>query len=63
MIDRIRSTLARLAAVGAVKRRGVGALEAYGGEVRGRGHVIHKSGDRAGTRTDFNLEGRPASRN
>jgi len=59
MIDRIRSTVANLAALGAVKRRGLGSLEAYGGEVRGKGHVTSKSGDR----TDFVLEGHPAAKN
>lgn len=60
MINRIRAGIARLAALGAVKRRGVGALQAYGGTVQGKGHVIHKAD---GSRTDFVLDGEPGKRN
>ena len=62
MKQRLRAAIAKIAAIGAVRRRGIGGLVAYGGKIEGKGHVIHNSGPRKGTRTDFVLEGRPVNR-
>ncbi len=59
MINRLRAGVAKLAALGAVKRRGVGALQAYGGSIAGEGHVInHKTGEK----TKFTMSGQPGAR-
>ena len=57
-MNRIRSTLAKLAAIGAVKRKGVGGLKAYGGKVEGKGVVKHKDGGS----TEFTMTGEPAAK-
>lgn len=67
MIGKLRAGIAKLAARGAVIRRGGGALQAYGGTVSGEGYVIRKHDDpdgrwKAGDREDFILEGQPGSR-
>ena len=62
MMNKIRAGLSKLAAIGAVRRRGVGALQAYGGKVEGEGHVIHNSGPKKGKKTHFVLEGNPGSK-
>lgn len=56
-MKKIRSMIATVAAIGAVKRRGIAGLESYGGTVDGEGTVRHKTGDRAGTETKFVLHG------
>ena len=58
MFDRIRAGIAKLSAIGGVKRRGLGALAAYGGRIQGTGHVIHQDG----SRTDIVLDGEPATK-
>ena len=55
----LRSTIARLAALGAVKRRGLGGLESHAGAISGNGHVISA---KDGTKTKFEFDGRPATR-
>ncbi len=60
---KIRSTISKIAAIGAVRRHGVGALKAYGGEVKGEGYVLHNSGPKKGQKTKFVLEGAPGADN
>ena len=55
----IRGTFARLAALGAVKRRGLGGLESHAGAISGKGHVISA---KDGTKKKFVFDGRPATR-
>ena len=67
MISKVRAGIAKLAALGAVKRRGVGALQAYGGTIAGEGQVIHKHDDehgrwKAGDVTKFTMDGKPGRR-
>lgn len=67
MIGAIRSGIAKLAAIGAVKRRGIGGLQAYGGKIEGEGRVIRKEDDpdgrwKAGDVEDFVMEGQPGQR-
>ncbi len=61
--QKIGAAISKLAAIGAVKRKGIGALSAYGGTIRGQGHVIHKSGPKEGTKTKFSVEGHVAAKN
>ena len=61
-MNAIRTFLAKIAAYGAVKRRGIGGLQAYGGVIRGQGYIEHKSGPLAGKTTHFEIEGQPASK-
>ena len=58
----IKSLVATVAAIGAVRRKGIAGLEAYGGTVEGKGEVIHKSGPKKGKKTKFTLSGRAGSR-
>ncbi|HNP65935.1 MAG TPA: hypothetical protein PKH39_18545 [Woeseiaceae bacterium] len=62
MIGKFRSGLSKLAAIGAVKRRGIGALESYGGSLQGSGYVIHKSGPDKGKKTKFKIDGKPVAK-
>ena len=59
MIDKLRAGISKLAAIGAIRRRGTGGLKAYGGKVRGKGHVISK---KTGKKTRFTLEGGVAAK-
>lgn len=58
----MKALFAKIAAIGGIKRRGFGALKAYGGSVQGSGFIEHKSGPLKGTRTKFKVEGQPASK-
>lgn len=62
-IDKIRAGIARVAAAGGVKRRGFGALSAYGARIEGQGYIKHKSGPRKGQTTRFKLKGGTARDN
>lgn len=67
MIKALRSGIAKLAAIGAVKRHGVGGLQAYGGSIEGTGKVTRKSDDpegrwKAGDVEHFVMEGQPGQR-
>lgn len=57
---KLKTGIAKLAALGAVKRNGTGALQAYGGSIHGEGHVISKS---TGKKTKIVLSGSPGARN
>lgn len=57
--DKVRAGVSSLAAIGAVKRRGAGALQAYGGTLSGEGFVISA---KTGERTDFVINGQPGQR-
>lgn len=54
MMNWFRTGISRIAALGAVVRRGVGGLKAYGGTVQGSGHVIRKE---TGEKVEFTLNG------
>lgn len=59
---KIRSGIAKIAAIGAVRRNGVGALQAYGGSIEGEGHVIRNSGPEKGKKVKFVMSGHPGKR-
>ena len=56
MINRVRSFIATVAAIGAVRRHGIGALRSYAGKVEGKGVVKHKDG----TETEIVMAGSTA---
>ena len=63
----LRRLIAQLAALGAVKRRGVNGLQAYGGTIAGEGHVTRKQDDpegrwKAGDVEHFVMDGHPGQR-
>lgn len=60
MIDKLKAGISKLAAVGAVRRRGLGGLQAYGGTVAGKGHIISKE---TGKKTKIKLDGGVAAKN
>lgn len=57
--DKLKSGIAKLAAIGSVKRKGIGGLQAYGGKVEGEGHVISCQD---GSKTEFTLSGQAGQR-
>jgi hypothetical protein len=57
MTNKVKTVVSNVAAIGAVKRRGVSALKDYGGSVSGKGHVTHKSGPNKGKKTHFDIDG------
>ena len=64
----VKAAMSKLAAIGAIRRRGVGGLQAYGGKIEGSGKVIHKHdmpehGIKAGDVTHFEIEGSEAAKN
>ena len=52
----LKTALSKIAAIGAVKRRGIGGLAAYGGKIEGTGKVISKE---TGKVTEFVIELHP----
>ena len=63
VVREIRSGVARLAALGGVRRRGLGALKTYGGTLSGEGYIERNSGPKKGQREYFTIEGQPVSKN
>ena len=61
-MNRLKTFFSKVAAIGAVRRNGIGALQAYGGKVEGEGTVTHNSGPRKGQVTKFKLQGQPGTR-
>lgn len=58
----IKTIVARVCAIGAVRRKGLPGLGAYGGKIEGEGEVIHKSGPNKGKTTRFKLSGDEAAK-
>lgn len=57
-LNAFQKFVSTVAAIGAVKRRGIAGLEGYGGKVEGQGKVKHKDG----SVTDFQLDGGAAAK-
>ncbi len=54
----VRDLVAKVAAIGAVKRKGLSGLKAYGGTIEGKGEVRHKDGGK----TKFTIRGDKAAK-
>ncbi len=63
MIKKIKAGIAKVAAIGAVKRKGIGALQSYPGRVSGEGYVIRNSGPDKGKKIKFTIDGHVGAEN